>query len=168
MADAISTRSIWPNYSTQNVQNAAKSEKSDTLGKDQFLQILITQLRNQDPMQPLQDKEFIAQMAQFTSVEQLTNMNTALNLLRQNIGSASSLIGKAVQWNEQDAAGQSYTYQGIVEAILSKDGSLYAAVGGAEVPLDYISSIAAEGSLGEQPEQSPSSSDGSSEEAGEA
>jgi flagellar basal-body rod modification protein FlgD len=164
LADAISTRSIWPNYSTQNVQSAAKSEKSDTLGKDQFLQILITQLRNQDPMQPLQDKEFIAQMAQFTSVEQLTNMNTELGLLRQNIGSASSLIGKTVEWSEQDAAGQTYSYYGTVEAILSKDGKLFAAVGGAEVPLDYISSISAESRT--EAESTASSADESAGEDG--
>lgn len=166
MADAISTRSIWPNYSTQNVHSAVNKEKSDTLGKDQFLQILITQLRNQDPMQPLQDKEFIAQMAQFTSVEQLTNMNTELSMLRQNIGSASSLIGKAVQWREEDQSGQTFVYTGTVDAILSKDGKLFAAVGGAQVPLDYITSIAAESSQ-EQPEQSDEASSSSANSAEE-
>ena len=78
MADSnISTRNIWPNYSAQNVQSAARKPVKE-LGKDQFLQILVTQLRNQDPMQPMQDKEFISQMAQFSSLEQMMNMSIAL------------------------------------------------------------------------------------------
>ncbi|MGO4371003.1 flagellar hook capping FlgD N-terminal domain-containing protein, partial [Paenibacillus sp. MCAF20] len=47
MADSVSSKVVWPNYSTDNVQKAAE-KKTDTLGKDQFLSILVTQLRNQD------------------------------------------------------------------------------------------------------------------------
>ncbi|MBD2870735.1 flagellar hook capping FlgD N-terminal domain-containing protein [Paenibacillus arenilitoris] len=140
MADSVSTKVVWPNYSTENVR-AAAAKKNDTLGKDQFLSILVTQLRNQDPMQPLQDKEFIAQMAQFTSVEQLMNMATELSLLRQNIGSASSLIGKTIEWNEYDDAGEIQTLSGVVDSILSKEGVLYASVDGEEIALDYVTSI---------------------------
>ncbi|RIX51822.1 flagellar hook capping protein [Paenibacillus nanensis] len=141
MADSVSTRNVWPNYDKSNVQAAAAKKNTDALGKDQFLQILVTQLRNQDPMQPMQDKEFIAQMAQFTSVEQLMNMSTELSLLRQNIGTASSLIGKWVEWNEYDASGSITAVNGKVDSILSKDGVLYAKIGGKEVALDYLVSI---------------------------
>lgn len=154
MSDSISTRSVWPNYSTSNVQAAAKKPSTDTLGKDQFLSILVTQLRNQDPMQPLQDREFIAQMAQFTSVEQLMNMSSELSLLRQNIGSASSIIGKSVEWNEYDDAGEVVTLNGVVDSILSKDGVLYASVDGKEVALDYILSISDTGGTPDEPEES--------------
>ncbi|HTG68732.1 MAG TPA: flagellar hook capping FlgD N-terminal domain-containing protein [Candidatus Udaeobacter sp.] len=141
MADSISTRAVWPNYSQANVQAAANKTSTDTLGKDQFLSILVTQLRNQDPMQPLQDKDFIAQMAQFTSVEQLMNMSSELTLMRQNIGSASTMIGKTIEWNEADEAGEVTTVKGVVESIISKDGILYARVGGAEIALDYVTAI---------------------------
>ncbi|MCZ4141354.1 flagellar hook capping protein, partial [Escherichia coli] len=60
------TNATWPNYSAAN--KATTSAATKELGKDQFLKILITQLQNQDPMQPMEDKEFIAQMAQFSSV----------------------------------------------------------------------------------------------------
>lgn len=140
MTDSISTRAVWPNYSASNVKAAAE-KKTDTLGKDQFLSILVTQLRNQDPMQPMQDKDFIAQMAQFTSVEQLMNMATELSLMRQSIGSASSLIGKTIEWKQYDEAGEVYTATGVVDSILSKDGVLYASVGGMDVALDYVTSI---------------------------
>lgn len=170
MTDSVSTRVVWPNYSQANVQAAANKKSSDTLGKDQFLSILVTQLRNQDPMQPLQDKDFIAQMAQFTSVEQLMNMSTELTLMRQNIGSASSLIGKTIEWSEYDEAGEVTTVKGIVDSIISKEGILYAKVGGAEVALDYVTSISEtndnEDSSNEDDEESSKSSDSANAEEG--
>ncbi|MHA6484396.1 flagellar hook capping FlgD N-terminal domain-containing protein [Paenibacillus sp. strain BS8-2] len=141
VADAVSTRNVWPNYSQSNVQAAANRTPSDTLGKDQFLSILVTQLRNQDPMQPMQDKDFIAQMAQFTSVEQLMNMSGELALMRQSIGSASSLIGKFIEWYEYDNQGNVTSLTGKVDSILSKDGLLYAKTGDKEVALDYVVAI---------------------------
>jgi flagellar basal-body rod modification protein FlgD len=158
MADSVSSRVVWPNYSTANVQ-AAANKKTDTLGKDQFLSILVTQLRNQDPMQPLQDKDFIAQMAQFTSVEQLMNMATELSLMRQSMGSASSLIGKTIEWNEYDEAGNVKIVNGVVDSIISKDKILYATVGATEVALDYVTSISNGGT------SNPSQDDESSEAA---
>lgn len=141
MTDSISTRNVWPNYDQKNVQAAAKKGPSDALGKDQFLSILVTQLRNQDPMQPMQDKDFIAQMAQFTSVEQLMNMATELSLMRQSIGSASSMIGKWVEWYEYDDKGIVTSLSGKVDSIISKDGLLFAKIGNKEVALDYLVSI---------------------------
>lgn len=170
MTDSVSTRVVWPNYSQTNVQAAANKKSTDTLGKDQFLSILVTQLRNQDPMQPLQDKDFIAQMAQFTSVEQLMNMSTELTLMRQNIGSASSLIGKTIEWNEYDDAGEVTTVEGIVDSIISKEGILYARVGGAEIALDYVTSISeTDSEIEEETEEDHSSAeeDASSASAGE-
>ncbi len=76
------------------------------LGKDEFLQMLITQLRHQDPMNPVDDQSFIADLAQFSSLEQMTNMNATLTenlnwnyLLSQTINNtmATSLIGHQVK-----------------------------------------------------------------------
>ncbi len=53
----------------------------DTLDKDAFLRLLVTQLQHQDPTQPLEDKEFIQQLATFSSLEKLTEMNTGIQTL---------------------------------------------------------------------------------------
>jgi len=169
MSGSISTTNVWPNYSTTNVQKAAAKTSGDTLGKDQFLSILVAQLRNQDPMQPMQDKEFIAQMAQFTSVEQLMNMSNELALLRQNIGTASSLIGKTITWSEVDSYGQTTYYNGVVDSIVSDNGKLYATVGTVGIDFDTIVSISETapggGSSGEGSE--PGDADGSGDESAE-
>lgn len=141
-SDSVSTRNVWPYYDKSNVQTAAAKKKDETLGKDDFLRILVTQLRNQDPMQPLQDSDFIAQMAQFTSVEQLMNMSNEMTMLRQNLGMASSLIGKDIAWYDYTETGEMVPYSGQVESILIKDSVQYAIVGDSQIPLDKIVSIA--------------------------
>jgi flagellar basal-body rod modification protein FlgD len=71
---------------------------SNSLGKDDFLRLLIVQLENQDPTRPVDDKEFIAQLAQFSSLEQITEMNSALTNLIANYKTnlSYSLLGKKV------------------------------------------------------------------------
>lgn len=80
---------------------ADKASKNDVLGKDAFLKLLVTQLQNQDPLNPLDDKEFIAQLAQFSSLEQMTNISEGIASLtektaQQDMLSAVSYIGKEV------------------------------------------------------------------------
>ena len=90
---------------TSSTSTSATSGSS-TLGKDDFLKLLIVQLRNQDPLNPTEGTEFAAQLAQFSSVEQLTNINSTLTeslatnkLLTQSIGNslATTMIGKTVK-----------------------------------------------------------------------
>lgn len=71
--------------------------KQQDMGKDEFLKILITQLQNQDPTKPMEDKEFISQMAQFSSLEQMTNLNKEFTNLAGKLGGnqAISLVGKS-------------------------------------------------------------------------
>ncbi|UQZ32114.1 flagellar hook capping protein [Paenibacillus sp. PK3_47] len=116
----------------------AKSTGSSTLGKDQFLKILITQLQNQDPMQPMEDKEFIAQMAQFTSVEQLMNISTQLTAMNQSLGSVSGLIGKDITWTDPKTE---LSKSGNVESIVVSSGIQYAVVGSERVALTDITQI---------------------------
>ncbi len=69
------------------------------LGRDDFLKILITQLQNQDPTSPMEDKEFVAQMAQFSALEQMTNIAGEFHKLSSLLsqGQAMQLVGRTVE-----------------------------------------------------------------------
>ncbi|MET3728734.1 flagellar basal-body rod modification protein FlgD [Fictibacillus halophilus] len=116
-----------------NYQAKTKQTGSNILGKDDFLKILITQLQNQDPTSPMQDREFIAQMASFSSLEQMTNMNqtmqqflsfqTESSLLQQ-----SQMIGKQVTYETEtvDAGGNKKIEEkeAVVKSVLFEKGSV--------------------------------------------
>ena len=74
------------------------------MGRDQFLKILLTQLQTQDPTSPVEDKEFIAQMAQFSSLEQMTNVATEFRRLNQAMisGQALGVLGRNVELATDD------------------------------------------------------------------
>jgi flagellar basal-body rod modification protein FlgD len=126
----------------------SKKKDGNSLGKDDFLKILITQLKYQDPSQPLQDKEFIAQMAQFTSVEQLSNMASEMKLLRQSLGITSDLIGKTVSWQGKDSSGNSVEKTGKVDSITFKDGNQFINVNGETITVNQLTKIANVGGAG--------------------
>ncbi|MCQ2588887.1 MAG: flagellar hook assembly protein FlgD [Treponema sp.] len=97
-------------YNKQNEVNGRKT--SNELGKDDFLKLLITQMQNQDPTEPMENTEFIAQMAQFSSLEQMTNMSTSFEKMANYITetTATSTLGKTVELNVGDA-----TVRGVVQ-----------------------------------------------------
>ena len=122
---------------------AAKTEATNALGQDAFLKILVTQMKHQDPMEPLKDTEFIGQMAQFTSLEQLTNLNKTMTQFVNNQGTSSLadyayLIGTSVKWESETGSGE-----GVVKALSSKNGELLAELEGSDVkvPIESIQRI---------------------------
>ncbi|MFT8319499.1 MAG: flagellar hook assembly protein FlgD [Bacillus sp. (in: firmicutes)] len=127
MANTIDSSLYLSNY-----QGNTKTTGSSALGKDDFLKILITQLQHQDPSNPMEDKDFIAQMATFSSLEQMTNMNTTMNNFtslqtQSNLISYSQFVGKEVNWHktETDESGNETTTSGTgkVVSVAYKDNS---------------------------------------------
>lgn len=88
----------------------AAAQPLKSLDKDAFLQLFVEQLKNQDPMNPQDSSAFIAQIAQFSMLEQLTNISKELSQIKlaQEMGEASTLLGKqvTVQTSEGEVAGQ--------------------------------------------------------------
>ena len=95
-ADRLQTEMAVDRMNKQLAVNGRKA--SQELGKDDFLKLLLTQLSHQDPTSPMDNNEFIAQMAQFSSLEQMTNMNQEFYKLNSMLSGnqAVSTLGKTV------------------------------------------------------------------------
>ncbi|WP_033541476.1 flagellar hook assembly protein FlgD [Planococcus sp. CAU13] len=126
---------------------AKTADPQNTLGQDAFLKILVTQMKHQDPMEPLKDTEFIGQMAQFSSLEQLTNLNKTMTKFVGGAGNGTladhaNLIGTTVDWS-YEINGKTETGQGIVKALSSKNGELTIELleDGKKIPLTAINRI---------------------------
>ena len=123
---------------TYNKKNEAETiVKSGELGIDDFLKLLISQLQNQDPTNPMEDTQFISQMAQFSSLEQMTNMSTSFSKLASllNAQEAYSVVGRTVELNVGDA-----TTSGIVEAA-TRGENPQVMVNGMYYSMDQIAAI---------------------------
>lgn len=110
---------------TQAAQTTAQTSQlnrnvKNELGKDEFLKILVTQLQNQDPMSPMEDTDFIAQLAQFSSLEQMQSLNTSYTF-----GQAYNLIGKNVFSTITNDQGIAEDIFGKVTGVLSSKGAAY-------------------------------------------
>ena len=105
------------------VEDLPKKGDNGSLGKDQFLKLFVAQLQHQDPMNPMNDNEFMAQMASFSTLEQVTNMAVA-NERSSTIG----LIGRTVTYTDKN----NVTHTGTVEKVTTKDGKPLLTVDGVE------------------------------------
>jgi len=149
MANTIDSSLYLANY-----QDQTKTTGNSALGKDDFLKILVTQLQNQDPTNPLEDKDFIAQMATFSSLEQMTNMNTTMEQFitlqtQSNLISYSQFVGKEVNWTktETDSSGAETTTSGTgkVTSVAYKNDSVeFTLEDGTTLSPANISSMSAE------------------------
>lgn len=119
---------------------AKKGKLPAELDKDSFLKLLVAELRHQDPTQPMNDREFISQMAQFSSLEQMSNMNQSIErlLLRSQSGEAFSLIGKEVE--AVDFASQQIV-RGLVSGVVYRQDGIKVIVGSSEVSLNDIHAV---------------------------
>jgi len=124
----------------QIIDESSKStsnRKTGELGKDDFLSLLITQLRYQDPINPTDDKEFIGQMAQFSSLEQMQNMNSGFSSLK-----AMNLVGKYVTATIEDASSsQLKTIDGEVTAVRLAKDKTYVVVKDQEIPVEQVNEV---------------------------
>ncbi len=115
------------------VNGDSKKEVSNDLGKEEFLQLLVCQMQNQDPLNPQEDSDFIAQLAQFSSLEQMTNMNATLSNT-----SAYGMVGKEVIINHADSNGDVKEIRGTVDYVEMKEGDAYLSVNGTSYTMDEL------------------------------
>ena len=138
----MAVQNVASTYSS-NTNNSAVTDAvqkaNNDLGKDAFLKILITQLSNQDPLDPLKDKDFIAQMAQFSTLEQMTNMNKSIEqMVSMNKASAVSYIGRLIEYTDDDGL-PAYATVGYVRF---EEGKIILNTPEGAVPLEKVISVA--------------------------
>lgn len=117
--------------------NGLNRQPKNDLGKDAFMQLLVTQLRYQDPLDPMDNQAFMAQMAQFSALEQMMNMSQAMD--RSN---THALIGKVVEAAYKDpASNQLQEIVGKVDGVVTRNSQHYLLVNGKEIELKDVLSV---------------------------
>ena len=116
------------------------------LDKNAFMQLLVTQLKNQDPLAPTDNQAFIAQLAQFSSLEEMQGVNENLvalamlqegNALMGQLTESSALIGKDVTYTDANGAEQN----GVVDAVKLMEGGVLLSIGDEEIPLTALVAV---------------------------
>lgn len=122
---AVSGVSSSNTTTTSAASAVSKSGSSENL-QSNFMTLLVAQLRNQDPLNPTTNEDFIAQLAQLQSLDESKKMSSSLATMasNQDFSSASTLIGKKVSGVTNDAAGNSVSFDGTVSSVSQENGKV--------------------------------------------
>src|SRR3954469_7483585 len=129
------------------IYGAASTAPSQQLDKTAFLKLLVKQMQSQDPLSPSDSTQYVSQLAQFSSLEQVQNLNQNLvgmaalqqnNALLSQLTSSSALIGKTVQWTDANSGAQS---TGEVSAVKLEQGAALLEINGQDVPLAWVDMV---------------------------
>ncbi len=114
----------------------ANSSKNNGMDKDAFLQLLVAQMKYQDPLQPTSNTEYISQYAQFSQVEQMQNMSSSMDLQR-----ASFLVGEKVRIKTTDSNGDTNYVEGKVDYVAYENGKAYLAINESLYAMDDLDTV---------------------------
>lgn len=159
MADGTSLNTVTKEGITTIASNVATTaaKLNNSLDKEAFLQLLVKQMQYQDPLDPQDNSEYVAQLAQFSSLEQMTNVSDAMSKVNNMIstmnssmlvGQASSFVGKTVTWDSTPTATSNTeetptpTFSsGKVDAVKIVDGQPYLVIGKNNVDISKVAII---------------------------
>jgi flagellar basal-body rod modification protein FlgD len=126
---------------------APPAQAPDKLGKDSFMELLVTQLKNQNPLEPAKNEEMLAQLAQFSSLEEMQDLNDNIvglavlqqsNALMDQLTNSSALIGKSVQYVDPTSEAKQW---GTVGSVKIADGLAVLQIDGKDVPLANVTEV---------------------------
>lgn len=122
--------------STSQTSLSTTSTSNNSMDKEAFLQLLVAQMKYQDPLEPTSNTEYISQYAQFSQVESLQNMSASMDLQR-----ASALVGQEVYVKTTGASGETTLLQGRVEYVVYENGKPYLAINESLYSLDDLYTV---------------------------
>ena len=121
--------------SQTSVKNSTKSSNNG-MDKEAFLQLLVAQMKYQDPLEPTSNTEYISQYAQFSQVEQMQNMSNSMDLQR-----ASALVGKEVYIKTTTSSGDTKLVQGRVDYVSYENNKAYLYINEQKYSIDDLDSV---------------------------
>jgi len=135
----MTVSSTNPAATTSSSGFTPTTSSSKQLTQQDFLKLLSTQMQNQDPMQPMDDSQFMAQMAQFSTLQATTAMSTDMTALRthSDLATASSLVGRNVTITNNTVG----TVTGTVSGVDASSGSAKVVIGGKSYSLGDITNV---------------------------
>lgn len=145
--------------------NNTPRPKDDVMGKDVFLKLMIAQLRNQDPLSPMDNSQFVQQLSQFSTLEQMTNMATAVDAMTglMTMMYGQSLLNQGVAMIGKEATGKDADgneVSGVITAVRLIDHILKVVINGTLVNFEDITEIKQPGSASVPPPNEPGDPDG--------
>ena len=119
---------------------ASSISSTSAVSQDQFLTLLVAQLQNQDPLNPVSDTEFVSQLAQFSTLQSIQTLgsNFSQMLKLQQISQGTDLIGKTVEFTQN---GSSTVETGTVDRLVVNSGNIFLQIGSAQVSLDNLRGV---------------------------
>lgn len=121
---------------SQSSLSTSATTNNNSMDKEAFLQLLVAQMKYQDPLEPTSNTEYISQYAQFSQVESLQNMSASMDLQR-----ASALVGQEVYVKTTGATGETTLVQGRVEYVVYENGKPYLAINESLYSLDDLYTV---------------------------
>ncbi|MGN1331426.1 MAG: flagellar hook assembly protein FlgD [Lachnospiraceae bacterium] len=123
----------------QSMSSSKEKEKraSNTLDKDAFLQLLVAQMKYQDPLEPTSNTEYISQLATFSSLEEMQNLNSAMTLQR-----ASQLVGQYVFMKVTDSNGKTTYPEGTVDYVVYENNKAFLSINDTLYSIDDLETVA--------------------------
>lgn len=125
--------------SAASIANKSSDVKTgnSSIDKDAFLQLLVAQMKYQDPLEPTSNTEYISQYATFSELEQMQNMSASLELSR-----ASALVGETVLMKITDSTGRTTSVQGNVDYVVYENNKAYLSINGELYSMDDLDTVA--------------------------
>lgn len=154
---AVNANYTFVPFIKNDTGHTTKGQEKDgsTLGKDDFLKLMITQLRYQNPLEPMDNTQYISQMASFSALEQMQNLNTSFEKMSALLTDyfipqlqwqqSAQVLGKEVTYlNPSKEEGAPDFLTGRVESVLARDGQIYFIINDTEISMDSVTQIWAE------------------------